>query len=132
MIKPTELKIGNLVCERNNHRLFEVAAVDQYGAALKYWSCGQTECVRFNRLIPIPITEELLIAKGFVIFEWPSKKLQYKHYTDGRIILRLHSMGVSCFTNSECDFDGYNFICQVSYYHQLQNLYQLLFSEGLK
>lgn len=53
MINKKELRIGSKVSERNNHRIYEVLELNSVGAVVKYWSCGETKCIPYNKLMPV-------------------------------------------------------------------------------
>jgi hypothetical protein len=129
MINANELRIGNLICERNNHRIYPVLGIDKHGCLVKYWSCGEKEIIRFNKCLPVPINSEILEMAGFAYKEnivmWGNgpDDLSY-HYIELKSGYEL-----KIFADGSCNkMDSGGVLTSL---HQLQNLYYAINGEEL-
>ena len=81
-----------------------------------------------NSVSPIPLTEERLINIGFSDY---SSHCNYKEFCikgkkpSEHIVVRfgLQKTYFTIFNHSECDFTEMQYLTQLEYVHQLQNLY---------
>jgi hypothetical protein len=123
-MKASELRLGNYLIVPGIDRIVQVRLV-----CLSHFSCVDKdgivlgESVRINYQ-PIPLTEELLLKFGF---------------EDDRDNLMILRKGVFEFYFDKVDKDGIslyekwdgNFLCNVEYVHEFQNLYFALTGEEL-
>lgn len=63
MVKPTDLRVGNLVNYDEDNTIFTVTAIDDMGISVK--NKDEETWMEFECFSPIPITEEFLLKMGF-------------------------------------------------------------------
>ena len=117
MIKPQELRIGNYVFDIDGDVL-QVGEILDIGVKFK----GTSLSSRYEKINPIPLTEEILLKFGF-------EKREHKSFFKGKELIYF------TFTSNKYGFLIWNTIqnqwwvlgkisiSQPIYVHQLQNLY---------
>ena len=121
MLQLQEIRIGNLFelqsFPEGNNRIGKVAEVSQKQVLI------DRKSFTLDRLIPIFITEELLLASGFTEFGWLKgfSVFQCNHFK-----CTLNGNGVNLFGGNV------NNLKPVRYFHELQNLYFDLTGEELE
>ena len=125
MIKPQELRIGNYVFDIDGDVL-QVGEILDIGVKFK----GTSLSSRYEKINPIPLTEEILLKFGF-------EKREHKSFFKGKELIYF------TFTSNKYGFLIWNTIqnqwwvlgkisiSQPIYVHQLQNLYFALTGEEL-
>lgn len=111
MLKLYELRIGNffeIEPEPYERRIIKVSEITQNHVLV------QGTWYHFNQLIPIPVTEEILLKCGFEKFKWITEA---NVYTKGNFNCLLDENGVQVFN---ADFNN---LKPLKYLHELQNLY---------
>lgn len=138
MIKPNEIRIGNLVTDEfydSFKTIIVVDSVNEKGINLHLQDDGNfPEVARtwiepeytFDKLRVIPITEQILIEFGFenksIGIERIFKKNYFYWYSSLKKIVLEFDNGLN----------GYDFYTECEFVHQLQNLYFDLTGEELK
>ena len=119
-MKNNELRIGNLVhSDFSEKNIKTVVEIKHKMASVKYIRADTNEphqsMVDYERLIPIPLTEQWLLKAG------AEKVADYSFYLENMHIGVYHSKsgGGFVFILSIKDFQ----IAELKYVHQLQNLY---------
>ena len=122
-MKPTELRIGNLVCYNG-----EVVKVEQITKhKIGFHTKPNETRMNYARLCevePIPITEELLLKCGFAKRAHSDKVFVYEKGMVSVIYFMEDSM---CDIQAECD--GATIMC--THLHDLQNAYNLVTKQEL-
>ena len=115
-MKANELRIGNLVKWHDVSKVLELHS-EKNTFDNVYIECEESfEWTEYNKLEPIPLTEEWLLKLGF-----------FKRNGENRF--ELKNIGVVLLENNCCVdmYDSYNEIISsltlIQYVHQLQNLY---------
>lgn len=123
MIKANELRVGNVISERDNHRFYKCISILEDGVRVKYWSCGETEIISFNKCMPIPLNSEILEKAGFERMQLATYKRWCKYHPTFYLQLSkgyYYVVGYKHYPNG------------IKYLHQLQNLYFALTGEELE
>ena len=123
-----ELRIGNWVFDSNNSIEREIQNIF---TPQELWEIEELKAMQ-----PIPLTEEWLLKFGFESYSTHVNynELQIKNKKPNKhIVVRLgiQNKYFSVFNHSECDFTELQFIRQLDFVHQLQNLYFALTGEEL-
>jgi hypothetical protein len=124
MIKANELRFGNFVSNVDG-KTMPITTIEKDGVTLFRFYLNQTDkhpdktaiisdVISFDKIEPIPLTEEWLIKCGFEFNHWESKNREQKTVCFNRISIELWEDGR--FYMVEIDL----FITTI---HQLQNLY---------
>lgn len=115
MIKPEELKIGNLIHVPSTGQTIPVTAINM---DLGVWVNRSLGVLGFDQIDPTPLTEEWLLKFGF--------EKSYGEFTKKGFSFRICSNEI--FTNEEYNPTK---ICKIDFVHQLQNLFFALTREEL-
>ena len=123
-MKATELRIGNFVLTDRNNYSKTIVEIRLFTASVKYirqdTKCEHQSMVDYERLLPIILTEEWLLAFG-------SKKINEYWFSFHSYGIIKHSTFIELYSCVKGDY-----ICNsVKYVHQLQNLYLCLTNEEL-
>ena len=121
MLKLYELRIGNFVetelPSTRQKRIKKVSEIKQKHVLLdRAW-------YHLDKLIPIPITEKILLKCGFEKFKWITETNVFKH---GDLNCTLDENGLQVFGAA------FNNLKPVKYLHELQNLYYDLMENELE
>lgn len=137
MIKPEELRIGNWVCFKSWRK-----EVDKYiygnVVSIDIWHPNKTASIvysdednglgahntgmNFEKLIPIPLTPEILVKLGFSDRGWNKEENLYLDITDTNgSIATTDNGGFEIIADHEDSY--YTLPLKIKYLHQLQNLY---------
>ena len=127
MIKPNELRIGNYVYEKywcndkRNYILEQLKIESIFKSHIVDHLDNAYEC---NYIIPIPLTEKILLKCGFV--------LDILNNGDSPVWLNDNNFYINSKTFQP--EDGGFYICryEIKYLHQLQNLYFVLTQKELE
>jgi len=132
-MKSTELRIGNLIQTEKYGVKIEVKAIfGKYGL-----ECGNSGndyddySPDIKDVKPIPLTEEWLINFGFEAYSTHVNyiELQIKsNKPSNHVVIRygLQRDYFNIFNHSECDFTEMQYLTEVKFVHQLQNLFYCL------
>jgi len=132
-MKSTELRIGNLIQTEKYGVKIEVKAIfGKYGL-----ECGNSGndyddySPDIKDVKPIPLTEEWLIKFGFEAYSTHVNyiELQIKsNKPSNHVVIRygLQRDYFNIFNHSECDFTEMQYLTEVKFVHQLQNLFYCL------
>jgi len=120
-MKLPELRIGNFFIHEGLYE--ELNKAGRITAITKKHIDLDSKSVHLHQLIPIDITEEILLHSGFKHFDWLKDAPLFEC---NLFKCTLHDNGVSLFC------DGLNVLKPVKYLHQLQNLYYDLTGEELE
>lgn len=139
-MKASELRIGNYFhpCLLGNGvRMPATLVFHKVGAVDKFGSVTVIEPgEKFSPMyapgdyVGVPLTPDILEKAGFEYYTW-GKPLDFTHMIKSEIILRIHNEGCSVFNLSPCNSDDKQFVCQVKYLHQLQNIWFCIKNEEL-
>ena len=113
-MKITELRIGNLVLDSTKH-VHRIERLDEK------WDFGD----RF----PINLSEEYLIKFGFKKIGYRFEKDNFRLYPQAEGYYEFLKLHIYC--DGEFDEHLYILICNITFVHQLQNLYFTLCGEEL-
>lgn len=121
MIKANELRVGNVISERDNHRIYKVLEILSNGVRVKYWSCGETEIIPFSKIMPVQLTDEILEQLGFkksCMYDWSKGNIEilYNDFDEAQLSINEGEYAIGQ---------------KIKYVHQLQNLYFALMGEEL-
>jgi hypothetical protein len=129
MIKANELRFGNFVSNVDG-KTMPITTIEKDGVTLFRFYLNQTDkhpdktaiisdVISFDKIEPIPLTEEWLIKCGFNVVDKD-----------------LFAMGIICINRCKGEFDvfianydpwfPFAILPQIKYVHQLQNLYWCL------
>jgi len=138
MIQPQELRIGNLVYFKSEiegvDNIYYIATIKQImdnGVYLDGFNPMNKDSTingfaSFKQIIPIPLTQELLLDFGLKKISEDKFNL-FNHPTEVEIVIKCNSYS----RNFQCD--GIIFaLNNLDYAHQLQNLYFALKGEELQ
>ncbi|RHV92604.1 hypothetical protein DXA95_12425 [Odoribacter sp. OF09-27XD] len=134
MIKPNDLRIGNYVIHYpysdndSDSRYIKINNINEHGVNRTSIKDDGYSIIRYDRISPIPLTEELLLKCGF---DWGGGEFDF--------ILSNVDMPVSVFRIK----DGYCFLLgngvegvfstdKIEYLHQLQNVIFDLYGKELE
>ena len=121
MIQAKDLRIGNWVMYDN--KIFEVDTISMEFPTLNTIEFG-IGVVKWDKLNPIPLTEELLIKCGF-------KKINHIHgYSFWAMGIKGGRPKIDIY-ESRTEYMGYS-VKHVQYLHQIQNLYFTLTGKELE
>lgn len=141
-----ELRIGNYFIDIigggwcNANELQQVESIGHYGVN-NWQDMGASGCCKFDKMKPIPLTEQWLSDFGFIKKDYVGKwgYVYYYSHNDYNYVIekdftpRSHWVGIEhtdC-PNPEDDYKPINFVYGIFYVHQLQNLFFILLGEEL-
>lgn len=125
MIQVNELRIGNVVWDKNNDSFFRVDEIaffpsGQVYELREYPNISTCRTLNTVHAESYPLTEEILLKCGFSGFLFPKIKGPLVIYNDNNeIVVYSYPMRSFCFD-------------KIKYLHQLQNLYFALTGEELE
>lgn len=136
MVKANELRIGNLVyLDLKEQYLKTIVELKHYMASVKYIRTDTGEphqsMVDYERLEPIPLTQEWLLKFGFCRYGNSQNKFLSKRVNGLRLIIRMDMFD----SNRFFFVMNQNWIIDIKSVHHLQNLFfsltgkELVFSE---
>ena len=117
MLKNNELRIGNLV------KWYDVSKVLELHSEKNKFDNVCIECEEsfewneYNKLEPIPLTEEWLLIFGF-----KKRKNRHLFYWENKIVISEYKDEFENFFYPKTGYD-IRFSNEIKYVHQLQNLY---------
>jgi hypothetical protein len=127
MIKPNELRIGNTVTVRHDHRLREVVVISKGWVDLGF-PCGAKETYPHDKLMPVKIYPDVMLEYGFECTDEQFDNHSAELYQKGNFRIWFSNyMPHDAWVNIDKKEDGgFNLQPSVEYLHQLQNLYFVL------
>jgi len=132
MLNKNELRLGNLV---NEEVLTELTIVGLLGNICRADNKGEDCHLSYDSLIGIPLTEDWLVKHGFFV-----KNFDYSiPISECKVVwLTLIPQDEECTAYSVCvtqtdedEEDQNAFLSDISYVHQLQNLYHAMANKEL-
>lgn len=141
-MKASELRLGNYIQVNNGSNytgIGTVATMSNTGEendVAYYDNNGLYEYTDLRLFQPVPLTEEWLIKFGFEAYSTHVNyiELQIKsNKPSNHVVIRygLQRDYFNIFNHSECDFTEMQYLTEVKFVHQLQNLYFALTGEEL-